>query len=894
MKLATTTAAIVYMDSLENFRKKYLTRFNALKRKSYIDETQKVLGDPLLWLRLAQPDKEVSSLFDREDISNLKLDVAGDCFKKRLYYCDKSLQKAAGDKESQALYLKKLSETRHITTGRDLRNALFPDSLPLEVLPAVNLNVSPQNDALVSPESVSSPQGLVTDLYVCPGDNGWEGYIMSFDSAVYRFTTESCNCVFPICLGSYVEFCPHANTVAEHSLRMVRYIPGALPANYAEDYLQQLEGLLKSSDSLIQRILQLPGPFAALVNDARFYKKHVSSILAILYSSSKDESDFFSTILYIFFTSQFIQELPQMLEEKHVPYHYCRDVQYFLCLAATCVRYFPKSAYLLTPVIQGCARLASSFETELADECSNICQAVVHACSVVRKEDVSASSESTIQETAEESTPQQLLLDPLLWVSCCFGKRVAHSLRKLLLHTPLSENEEVVVARRRFENTIPTKHSLGHLPEQLQIVKKVSSPGCLDSKVAIKTGIVIDLYKNGVGYIAIAPSQGYPRKEAQIFRIDESTSVRVTSAVSELWVHIGDVVKFQVRQDCSGVVQIIVRVTQYCSQALDEEFARQTLLSPNNECRNVEELLQNEAALRGIFNAPLVYSNTELCTALIVAVTDALSDNSTPSIKKKMLDLLKSSSFILDLIERAPQEVSKSLNIFQKYLVQFPNEISNLENTLYSMVTCLWQEHKLQELATFLSFLSTSSCILPPSIEIQQQPWQSIPTILTVDELKAGAIADKVYLPVVKDCGSYNSIEEYGRTYYVLLRADCHGNLVSVISKLREPASSTKKEPVEGSGTLVCYARFIGLSNRSSGHHLVYHFNMESKPFPSENVSRNSPLFKSGNLLCFSIAGRFENDIIWATINHVSSYVHTINTEKERLVKSVSHTNIIA
>ena len=880
------------MDPWENFRKKYLSELKGLKRTLCVNEIQKVLEDPLLWLRLTQPDEVVSSLL--EGLSNfkikLKIDVAGDCFRRRVDCCDKSLQKAAGDKESQALYLKKLSETKNMT---DLRNALFPDSL--EVLPAVNLNVSPQNGALVSQESVPLLKGLVTDLYVCPGDNGWEGYIMSFDNAVYRFTTESCNCVFPICLGSHVEFCPHANTVAEHSLRMLQYIPGALPANYAEGYLQQLEGLLKSSDSLIQRILQLPGPFVALLNDARFYKKHASSVLTILYSSSKDESNLFSRVLYIFFTSQFIQELPQMLEEKHVPYHYCRDVQYFLCLAATCVRYFPESAYLLTPVIQGCARLASSFEREFADECSNICQAIVHACSVVRpKEDVSASSESTIQETAEESTPLQLLLDPLLWVSCCFGKRVAHSLRKLLLHTPLSENEEVVVARRRFENTIPTKHSEGHLPEQLQIVQKVSSPGCLDSKVAIKTGIVIDLYKNGVGYIALAPSQGKERrKEAQIFKIDECTSVRVTSAVSELWVHIGDVVKFQVRQDCSDVVQIIVRVTQYCSQALDEEFARQTLLSPNNECRNVEELLQNEAALRGIFNAPHVYSNTELCTALIVAVTDALSDNSTPSIKKKMLDLLKSSSFILDLIERAPQEVSKSLNIFQKYLVQFPNEISNLENTLYSMVTCLWQEHKLQELATFLSFLSTSSCILPPSIEIQQQPWQSIPTILTVDELKDGAIADKVYLPVVKDCGSYNSIEEYGRTYYVLLRADCHGNLVSVISKLREPASSTKKEPVEGSGTLVCDAKFIGLSNRSSGHHLVYCFNMESKPLPFENVSRNSPLFKSGNLLGFSIAGRFENDIIWATINHVNSYVHTVDTE-EGLVKSVSHTNIIS
>ena len=883
------------MDSLENFRKKYLSGLNALKRKSYINETQKVLGDPLLWLRLTQPDEEVNSLF--EDHSHLKLDVAGDCFKKRLYYCDKSLQKAAGDKESQTLYLKKLSETRNITTGRgDLRNALFPDSLPLEVLPAVNLNVSPQNDALVSPESVPLLKGLVTDLYECPGDihNGWEGYIMSFDNAVYRFTAESCNSVFPVCLGSYVEFCPHANTVAEHSLSMLQYIPGALPAKYAEDYLQQLEGLLKSSDSLIQRILQLPGPFVALVNDARFYKKHASSILAILYSSSKDESDLFSRVLYIFFNSQFIQKLPQMLEEKHVPYHYCKDVQYFFCLAAMCVRYFPEFAYLLTPVILGCASLASSFEREFADECSNICQAVVHACSVVRpKEDFSISSESTIQETTEESTPLQLLLDPLLWVSCCFGKRVAHSLRKLLLHTSLSENEEVVVARRRFENTIPslamceTKHSEGHMPEQLQIVKKVSHPSCLDSKVAIKTGIVIDLYKDGVGYIALAPSQGYPRKEAQIFKIDNF----VTSAVSELWVHIGDVVKFQVKQGCSDVVQIIVRVTQYCPQALDKEFAKQTLLSPNDECRNVEELLQNEAALRGIFNAPHVYRNTEVCIALIVAATDALLDNSTPSIKKKMLDLLKSSSFVLDLIERAPQEVSKSVNIFQKYLVQFPNEIYNLENTLNSMVARLCQEHKLQELATFLSFLSTSSCILPPSIEVQQQPWQSIPTILTVDELKAGAIADKDYLPVVKDRGSYNSIDEYGRTYYILLRADCHGNLVSVISKLREPASSTKKGP--DLETLVCDAKFIGLSNQSSGRHLVYHFNMESKPLPSESVSRNSPLFKSGNLLCFSIAGRFENDIIWATINHVSSYVHTVDTA-EGLVKSVSHVNTIA
>ena len=55
---------------------------------------------------------------------------------------------------------------------------------------------------------------------------------------------------------------------------------------------------------------------------------------------------------------------------------------------------------------------------------------------------------------------------------------------------------------------------------------------------------------------------------------------------------------------------------------------------------------------------------------------------------------------------------------------------------------------------------------------------------------------------------------------------------------------------------------------------------MKTLPLQAEDISQDTPLFKPNNLFCLSIGGRFEGDLIWATINHIYSYVHPENTKR--------------
>ena len=702
---------------------------------------------------------------------------------------------------------------------------------------------------------------------------------------MYKFTSASCICAFPICLGSIVQFCVDPSSdnssslVTDGTLRVVQYFPGSLSADYAAQYLQQLDHIQEVSDRL-SRILQLPGPLASIINEPRLYSmgSHQSQILALFNSISTHESSCLSEVLQILSIgiSHFIHWLPQSLCSRKDHGQASADVVHFIRLVALLVRSYPKYAYTMASVIQDTAKLVSIFKQEFITEAADLSCAVIRACSVVRHE----------EEVPPEACDPHVdsLLDPLLWVRFFADKSVMQSLRKLIPQRPLYDDEGVVNIRKPFENIIVQALAETQHKQSLPVVRNMHLQPAHShlSNHPIKKGIVTDLYSDGSGYIALVLSREYPSRQRlnqQVFKIDKNvTRILGTPPV----IHIGDVLTFQVSEDSCDTAHQIVRVNQYCSNSLDESFGREFFSSD----KGLQALLKNEAAVKGILNAPQVYSSRKVLTALFDSVTDALSD-STSSIKKRMLGLLKCSSFIRDLDKTTLQNVSKSVPVLECYLEQYPNEVCALESTLCGLVTHLLKQDKPQEVASFVRFLSTSSCLLPPSIEIERQPWQSVPTILTSSECKAGAVENKDFLPHVKDRGCYSSVHEYGRTYFLLLRADCNGSLAKTILQLREQENSTNVATAGDVHTQVCDASFVGLSNRSSGRKLVYHFNVETRPLSTEQSSPDSPIFMQGNLLCFSVDGRFEDDIIWATINHIPSYINTAKTE-DGLVKSVS------
>ena len=842
------------VDQLPQRVDKCLSEIRGMKRVRFKSRTRDILRDPLLWLRVHlqhSDDERLNAVFGRLELCDAN---AGNMLE-RNRLCDESLE---GEGRIEAL--KTIFSAASDVKDGDLRAALFSDlpSSVRESVPADEISVREQGVS----DSGRVQKGIVSDLYHRP-NGGWEGYISSITEkgAVYKFTSTSCVCPFLVCLGSTIEFCPStkvAGSVTDVSVRPIDYFPGTLPESYAADYLRHLEE--QGASECLERIIQLTGPLKALLHEPALYTPHQSQILSVLQGISN--VDFSRIVVKLgIHESSFLGSLPNTLcMAQSTPEAVAatrESVVLYLSLVSICVCTCPDIAYKLSAVIQSCARLVGSFGEEFSLQGPNLCKAVIHACSVVR-------SVECFQDQITEDSNTQSRLDPLMWVTHFFGKPVASSLRKHIPGSLLREDESGVITRRKLENII-----LSVAPTGPDNPTKILSHMCLEPSQSVsnceelsqKTGIVIDLYPNREGYIVLASRKGWQRRSQQIFKLGHGTNTDVRPCS----IHVGDVVQFLVSSSAPDTVERVVRVKQYCSEALEVNFANDYF--SQNEVNHFE----NEAAMRAILNAPRVYTSPNMCTKLVSIAYSALSDSVAASMKKKMLALLKSSSFILDIIKVAPEEVTKSMKVLEKYLQCFPNEVCTLRPTLESMVDLLQKQDRPLELAEFVSFLSSSTCLLPHSVEIARQPWQSVPTLLTEDEWKSGAVANKEYLPCAQD--HYASVHEYGRTYFLLLRADCYRDLASSIHRLREqsPSHSTATEEA----VVVYDATLTGFSNYSFGQKLVYHLSIRTQPQHSENVPTDStPLLITGNLLCLSIGGRFEDDIVWATINHVNRYIH--------------------
>ena len=839
---------------------KCLSEMKGVKRVRFRNMTRKLLRDPLLWLRVGHSTDEhanerLNAVFDRL-APRLELDANAENLLRRNRLCDESL-KCEGRIEA----LKAFSETNDKKDG-DLRAVLFPylPNAVREKVLAHEVSVTKQGVS----GSGSVHRGIVTDLFNCQ-DGGWEGYIASITekSAVYRFTSTSCVCAFPVCIGLTVEFCLSTRIPGTVAAKAIEYIPGTLPDGYAADYLQCLEN--QAPSVCLDRIMNLPGPLRAILHEPDLHIPYMSKILAVLHCISSVGNDFSRVALKVgIHESSFLGSLPKTLcMQQSTPDAVATtrgSVVQFLSLVSVCIHTCPDIAYKMSSVIQGCARLANSFGEQFSLEGPNLGKAIIHACSVVR------GAESLQEPLTEGSNDAPSLRDPLLWITHVFGKAVANSLRKYIPGTLLREDESGVIARRKLENIIASVAHTGSedktptkILTELHLPKSQSISSNEHGQLTQKMGIVIDLYPRE-GYIVLASGKGCHRRTQQVFKLGPATTTEVVSSI-----HLGDIVQFLVSSSAPEAVERVVKIKQYCSEALDVTFASDYL----TQNKGLVNLFENEAAMKAILNASHVYTSPDVCAKLISTACSALSDLAS-SIKKKMLALLKSSSFILDVVQIAPEEVTKSMKVLEKYLEHFPNEVCVLVPALESMVDVLQKQDKPLELAAFVSFLSSSTCLLPHSVEIARQPWQTVPTLLTEEEWKAGAVANTDYLPCVKD--RYTSVHEYGRTYFLLLRADCYGDLATSIRRLRDPTASNNKATDEA--VVVYDATITGFSNYSTGHKLVYHFTIKTQPQSSENVSSDAPFLIAGNLLCLSVGGRFKDDIVWATINRVSRYIH--------------------
>ena len=391
----------------------------------------------------------------------------------------------------------------------------------------------------------------------------------------------------------------------------------------------------------------------------------------------------------------------------------------------------------------------------------------------------------TVNSNKTEFPIAEELLDPLVWVTFFFNESVAESLSELIHLTPLSLDAEIVTTRKMAESSTMAK-SKGKVTVVRKL--KISGAATLDPKCVIRQGIVIDLYEGGVGFIALAcnPQLLHRKSQNQFFKFK---SVPSNATISFLTLHIGDVITFEVSSNSSNIAANIIKVIKYCPEGLDVQSAEEILSSQQS---TMENPFWDEPAWKCLLNAPNIYQHPEIHKKILEVVATCLSGDlsSMPSIRKKLFRLFKSSSFICNLMEISLSDTLTSATIFMEYLREFPNEVSSLKQGLNGLVTHLLQKNMLHNVGAFAHFLISSPCMVPVSIELRRKPWQSIPIIPTREEFEkktsqGESSSTEAYLPVVKIRGKYDSVHEYGRTYFMLLRADCQGDLISTVSQLR-------------------------------------------------------------------------------------------------------------
>ena len=868
-----------------------LSVFNAFKRKKYSSDIRKVLEDPFLWINLKFPSTTLNEERRKLEYTRTpKAEPQPEVFQKRTELCEISLTYSDPPDRLAEYFLKK---SKDVELG--LRNVLFPSDV-LEKLSSVLSQAVTQESEQVREEGTEgreegygSPgegtqgvaqRGMITDLYSCREHGDWQGFVWSFSNpTACKFTTSSCSFAFPVYLGAVVEFYPSLKDpfkVADGSLRVMEYLPGMpLPEAFTGEYLQKLQESQNVPECL-NEITKLPGPFHSLLNEERFYSVHQAAILAVLSSivhatcTGIDVDR--SQILSMLHSSKFIPHITKLLvdrgEKKQCNYSTLPrdDLSKVIRVVASCVISFPQSAYELVEILHDCVKFVTATKSGLETEADVLIQAVIEACSQVRPQ-ISSITEAieTVNSNKTEFPKAEELLDPLVWVTFFFNESVAQSLSELLHLTPLSLDAEIVTTRKKAESTT---QSMEKSKGKVTVVKelKITCAAILVPNV-IRQGIVIDLYEEGVGFIALAcnPQLINRKSQNQFFKFESVTS---NAPSPSLTLHIGDVVAFEVSPNSSNVASNIIKVIRYCPEALDVQFAEEILSTQQTSMNNP---FWDEPAWRCLLNAPSIYQHPKIHKKILEVAATCLSGHlsSMPSIRKKLFSLLKSSSFICNLMKVSPSDTVTSATIFMEYLREFPNEVSSLKQGLSALVTHLLQNNMLQNVGEFAHFLISSPCIVPLSIELRRQPWQSIPIIPTREEFEkktsqGESSSTEACLPVVKTRGKYDSVHEYGRTYFMLLRADCQGDLISTVSQLR--ANKISK-------SLHYDAKLLSIA-QGNRKRLVFKFVLESNPCmaTAESSPDDSAILKTGNLLCFSVGGRFEDDIIWATINHVQSF----------------------
>ena len=740
-------------------------------------------------------------------------------------------------------------------------------------------------------------QGVVIDLYgdaksrlgyiACITEVSTNGEEVQHKSGRFLFTydfEETACCELHI--GDVVTFRPLPCTrkVDNLSMNVIECFPGTM------DIISFLDTISCSQGSIKEEIP--PFFWLTALNDRRVCQDRCSKILDICNACLRGES---LSMIQALKTSIFVTEIATFLvESEHQSFSVQleKDVRIVVNLLLEILSHYPGDTYALvgslTQLIKG--PLSAPL---LANDLTALVMAVIKSQNCYSEHVGSICSASDIDSEATSSYSLQLQ-DPELWVKeiARNSPAKAHKPESLQLNQMLMMNEEVVAKRKEVLKLLSSdkcsqslsKLDLSSFLDKGQVCSSMqfNSQGLPLSRVVNPTlvlkGIIIDLYTSpdklmSYGYLMQLESKETGSPWVHVYKFETNTPF-LSAEDCKRPVHIGDTVTFRAEKGVSSIVAIC-SVWKYSCFTLDTTFGLDYLeLVRADGFQVIVNILHKPAPWKAILNAPQVYGCKRVYKEILDICMSKSSSDEVKSLSQRFILSFAESLFIRDLPTLLMKDIPDLCHVqaaARLYIQIFTLSVTSIPaNTLICLVQLVSQVN-IHQVSLELAVTVLDYCIQPPASVLQMtKTWKSIPPLLTAQEFKS-AITDTSLtasdyvpsLPVVKRRGAYISDEEYGHTYYTLLRADCYGELLKIISGLKSQPSS------ETSGNIFYDACFTGLTRAKSTYRIAYAFNLQVRNIKSSGLENDDQLLKCGNLLCFSVHGQFEGDIVWAIISEV-------------------------
>ena len=432
-----------------------------------------------------------------------------------------------------------------------------------------------------------------------------------------------------------------------------------------------------------------------------------------------------------------------------------------------------------------------------------------------------------------------------------------------------------------------------------------------------RSGVVTDLWAlNGAEWVGSVTCRHPQGQVSKGYQFDSTSPMEVDLQLGTYPIHIGDEVSFSVVISDQSVAPGTLQVTKYNTCLKDDFVARYfewILSSENTPLECITKLSDWPVPWMCLLTEGKLYTSYfHQILGVYDICTSASEVNVVPRLKHQLMGMIRDSQFILNMnkvLANQPGtlegEQAGTGGKFEEENDHITEEEDAIWGTAINLLTAmvkikrndshllagpLKEVSKLLETRSKISLMQTlllsvvDTHMVPTATTLDMpQTWRHVPTIPSNEEFQKivkcfeESKSLNIDLPEVKN--TYTSEMEYGHTYFSLLRADCYYPLCEKIARLKAVQGGIRDSYYE--------MTFMELFP-SSPRPILFEFRFKGV-ISQTSQPDDDPCLTHGNLLCLSLDGKFEGDLIWATVEQVEK----INTNVDAYAKRFKEVGIL-